>query len=1132
MAAEPATQGGEIVIVENQVDRSQPQASWTKAAVGDKIQWKEQVRTGELSRATIELSTGGVLRLSELTSLRLQPPQTGQANDRSKIDFGTGVAYFFSRSDEEADIKTPTASLNIRGTEFILEVGGDGNTTVTLLDGAVGLSNELGSVDLASGEQGIVERGRAPRKTAVLDASKRIQWFLYYPGIADPKRFLALAKGKFSKSLAAYQAGDSLAALEFLPAATTPQEYGFSAAVKLASGRIDEVRTDLARSEDPALTQSIQLLIDVVRLPETKGAIPQAPATPEGRMALSYALQADGDLEGALKAAREAADRSPEFGFAWARIAELEFSFGHNEQAIDAVKRALQFSPRNAQAQSLKGYLELSKNQIPNAQQDFSEAIAIDPALGNAWLGQGLAYFQAGNQSAGLKSMTIAAAVEPNRAFLRSYLGKALAENRRDARAANELEIARRLDPGDPTAPLYQALLAQRRYSYNRGIADLEQSIALNDNRALYRSTFLLDKDRAVRRSNLAAIYDNAGMTEVSLEEARRAVLDDYVNPSAHLFLSNSINAVRDPRRVALRNETPWFNELLIANLLSPAGTALLAQNISQQEYTDLFATDRFSFSSRTAYRGDGEFLATGTIQQNFERTSVALDYDIFTSDGQYPNQDIDRYTGYFQIKHALTPRDSVYLNLKFEEIDRGDTRTLYDPSTLDRDLRIHQEQAPVTIIGYQHEWSPASRTLMLGGLLTEKGEVNNPSASSILMSVDPSDPQVTTPIQFTSDLHQVRETEIYFGEIQQIWSDERQTLLVGTRFDTGSFPTTNTFTNQTTSSLLSGDPDPIHTDPDYNRWVAYAYYTRELVKGLHVAAGLAYDWQEYPTNTSSPPVGDELDEFSGLLPKAGLVWTPNDDLTIRLGYARSAGGPTFDESVRLEPTQVAGFIQSYRTLVDGSEVGALSSPEFDTVGAAIAYQFPSRTYIGAEGFFRTAKSEQNSGVLTIDPSFDYSGSLQLLERIDYQEWGGMVYVNQLIGEQWAAGASYTFTCAELDQSYPELTKAGFGGFSTSEKSNLHDIETYLIWNHESGWFSRLGLQLLSQDNNGYSLPRPGDTWMQMNLSAGKRFLENRGSIEIGILNLTDENYQHNPLITLPEMPRERTVFIEMRIDI
>jgi tetratricopeptide (TPR) repeat protein len=1126
-------QGGAIVLVENEVDRSPPKVAWTKAAPGDQVKWADQVRTGELSRAAIELSTGGVLRLSELTSLRLQAPPTGQAGGRAKIDFGKGVAYFFSRTEEEADIETPTASLNIRGTEFVLEVGGDGKTTVTLLDGAVGISNSLGAVDLTSGEQGIVEPGRAPRKTAVLDASERIQWFLYYPGIVDPSGFAGLANGRFAKSHAAYASGDLLGSLEVLPPAATPEEYRFSAAVKLASGRIDEVKADLTKSGKHPVTDSLRLLIEVVKKPSAEMADVEAPPTPEGRMALSYALQSQGNLEGALKAAREAIAASPEFGMAWARVAELEFSFGRNEKAIEAVERSLALSPRNAQAISLMGYLEISKNRIPEARKYFTKAIAIDPALGNAWLGQGLAYFQAGDRAAALRSMTIAAAVEPNRSFFRSYLGKALVENGRDAKAGNELQIARRLDPGDPTAPFYQALLDQRRYAYNRGIADLEESVALNDNRAIYRSTFLLDKDRSVRQANLASIYGNAGMTEASLEEARRSVVSDYVNPSAHLFLSNSINAVRDPRRVSLRNETPWFNELLIANLLSPAGSDLLAQNISQQEYTDLFSIARYGFSSRTNYRGDGEFLATGTALGRFDRTSVALDYDIFTADGYRPNQDVERYTGYFQLKHALTNSDSIYFNLKFQKSDNGDLRQLYDQSAFDPDYRVEQKQAPVAIAGFQHQWSAEHRTLALGGLLTDDLRITDPGSRSAAMAIDPANPGLTSPLGFPADLSQHRETEVYFGEIQHIWSNERQTLLAGARFDSGHFDTENTFTNPSVSGVLPSDPFTLNSDPDYNRQVAYIYYTRELWKGFHATAGLSYDHIDYPVNTALPPVSDVGEDKSEWLPKAGLMWSPDDDLTIRLGYARALGGVTFDESVRLEPTQIAGFTQSFRTLINESEAGGIPAPLFDTAGASAFYQFPTRTYVGCEAFLRKAVADRGLGVLAIDSTtLEFTDVLQLREDLDYKEWGALVYINQLIGEQWALGARYTYTRAKLDRSFPELTGAGVTGFSSNEDSSLHDAEAYLIWNHEDGWFSRLSARYLSQDNSGYTAPRPGDSWTQLNFSAGKRFLENRGSIEVGILNLTDEDYQHNPLITLPGFPRERTVFIELRLDI
>jgi tetratricopeptide (TPR) repeat protein len=1133
IAEAASSAGGEIVVVENEVDRSPARTAWTRAAPGDRVKWQEQVRTGELSRAAVELSTGGVLRMSEFTNLRLQPPPAGQPDGRGRIDFGKGVAYFLSRTEAEAGIDTPSASLNIRGTEFVIEVDENGKTTVTMVDGAVELKNEVGAIDLGSGEQGIAEPGKAPRKTAVLDASERIQWFLYYPGIVDPASFPNLKSGRFGKSLAAYSQGDLLQALDGLPAATTAEEYRFSAAVKLASGRIDQVEADLRKAGEHPVVDSLRLLIDVVRKPAADRGEIDAPPTAEGQIALSYALQSTGNLQGALDAARKAAETSPDFGLAWARIAELEFGFGRTEEAIRAVDRAVELSPRNAQAITLKGYLEMASNRIADAQAHFSRAIDIDPALGNAWLGRGLACFQARDRDQGLRAVTMAAAVEPNRAFLRSYLAKALAETRRNDKAANELEISRRLDPGDPTAPFYQSLLDQRQYAYNRGIANLEESIRLNDNRAIFRSGFLLDKDRSVRQANLAALYKNAGMTEASLEEARRAVISDYLNPSAHLFLSNSVNALRDARRVQLRYETPWFNELLLANLLSPAGTDLLPQNISQQEYTQLFPVNRLGYSSRTNVRSDGEIFATGTFVGRSNQTSVALDYDIFTTDGELPNQDLERFTAYLQLKHAITPRDSVYLNLKFEDLDRGDSRTLYDPSTLDPDLRVKQRQSPVTILGYQHEWSPGSRTLLLGGALTDRIEIDNPGANTIAMLVNPSSPAITDPLGFQADVLQVRETEVYFAEIQQIWSDEKQTFLAGTRIDSGSFPTTNTFNNQTIGGILPGDPFTLRADPDYHRWAAYAYYTREILHGLWATAGLTYDWQEFPLNSSIPPATNDLEKSSELLPKAGLVWAPNDEFTLRAAYARAIGGATFDESVRLEPTQVAGFIQSFRTLVDGSEVGGLPSPLFDTGGIGILYKLPTRTYLGAEGFARKATAERGVGVLSVDPdTLTANDPFVLNETVDYEEWGASFYINQLISDEWAVGARYTFTHAELDRSFPALSAADITGFSSSENSDLHQAETYLIWNHSEGWFSRLSARLFSQDNAGYRNARPDDTWTQLDVSVGKRFWDNRGAIEVGILNLTDDNYRHNPLITLPISPRERMGFLELRLDL
>src|SRR5207302_5105978 len=139
--------------------------------------------------------------------------------------------------------------------------------------------------------------------------------------------------------------------------------------------------------------------------------------------------------------------------------------------------------------------------------------------------------------------------LESNRSLLRSYLAKAFGNLYDERHAEKELALARRLDTNDPTPLLYSALLNQQENRINQGVENLEKSLELNDNRRVYRSRLLLDQDRAVRSASLATIYQKAGMPEVSFREATRALVSDYGNYSAHLFLANSLDALRDPTR-------------------------------------------------------------------------------------------------------------------------------------------------------------------------------------------------------------------------------------------------------------------------------------------------------------------------------------------------------------------------------------------------------------------------------------------------------------------------------------------------------------------------------------------------------------------------------------------------------
>jgi tetratricopeptide (TPR) repeat protein len=125
------------------------------------------------------------------------------------------------------------------------------------------------------------------------------------------------------------------------------------------------------------------------------------------------------------------------------------------------------------------------------------------------------------------RDIQVAAVLEPQRGLFRSYLGKAFSQAGADGLADKDFRFAKELDPADPTAWYYSALHHQQLNRNNSAIRDLEHSVVLNDNRAIFRSRWLLDQDLAMRNADLAVLYAVAGLDEVGERAAIRAVGDD-----------------------------------------------------------------------------------------------------------------------------------------------------------------------------------------------------------------------------------------------------------------------------------------------------------------------------------------------------------------------------------------------------------------------------------------------------------------------------------------------------------------------------------------------------------------------------------------------------------------------------
>ncbi|HMP84489.1 MAG TPA: TonB-dependent receptor, partial [Verrucomicrobiota bacterium] len=923
-------------------------------------------------------------------------------------------------------------------------------------------------------------QGKAPTKTAVIDATKIIQWSLYYPAVVDPAEinFSDAERAALSDSLEAYRSGDLLQALARYPENRSPgsdAERVYYSALLLSVGRVNEVEATLGKADANLPTARALREVIAVVLNEDPGPL-SPPTTASEFIARSYTLQSRSQLTEALAAARSAVNKSTQFGAAYVRVAELEFGFGRVSEAKAALDDGLKLSPRNAQGIALEGFLLSAKNKLTQASEAFERAIAADGNLGNAWLGRGLVKMRRGHTKDGLKDLEVAAAVEPQRAVLRSYLGKGFAEAHDTKRAMKELELAKKLDPNDPTSWLYSALLNQEENRINDAIGDLERSKELNDNRSIFRSRLLLDQDDAVRSANLASMYRDAGMFEVGVQEASRAVDLDYANASAHLFLASSYESLRDPKLRNLRYETPAFSEYLMANLLAPPGAGLLSQTISQQEYSRFFAEDGFGLSSSTTYGSGGDWAQAASQYGTFGNTSYSLDVNYLTENGQRPNNDLEYTSLAARFKQQITDSDSLMLEISTLDYDSGDVSQYYDQDQASTTLRVKETQEPNVLLGYNHRWSPGVHTLVLGTRLDDELKLrdSNPNNLWLRTFVNLFNPGVTNvSIQNPAgDLDYKRQLTFYSAEVQHIIQNSRNTIVFGGRYQTARADTDN---NLVMYDFLGNPMAPIPQqdfDSDIYRWSLYAYDYWQLLDTLQLVGGVSYDYMHYPRNIDTSPITDDETSKDQISPKVGLTWTPAERTAVRGIYTRSLGGTFFDSSVRLEPTQIAGFNQAFRSIAPESVIGLVPGSSFETFGLGLNQTFKTRTYVLVEGQLLTSDGSRTVGILTNSNVFAPipDGASGTRQSVDYNEWSLLVTVNQLLGRDFAVGARYRLTYADMDTDSTQIDSSVPGSDSLNQDvhATLSQLRLYGIFNHPCGFFFTAEGVWSWQDSGGY----------------------------------------------------------------
>jgi predicted Zn-dependent protease len=1112
-----------VVAVEGSAELGQKEPPvWTALKEGAILQPGDQVRTARKSRVTIRLSDASILRIGESTFFRLIP--VADPKQKRIVDIRQGSTYFFSRErPAEIHFTTPTVSGAIRGTEFVV-VADDQKSTVALLDGEISLQNEAGDLSLGKNELATIEKGKAPSKSPLINATAAIQWVLYYPAVLNPIE-LTLSEEeqrRLASSIANYMAGDIAAAREQMPEAANLSEMGllYRAALDLTLGQVDQVKGQISSlSQTNELARSLDVLIAAVTGTQTN--ILGNPSTASLALANSYYLQSRGEVKSALQAAEAAVRIAPHFGHAWIRLAELQLQLGRIGDAKKSIEKGLQIAPQHAYGYAIQGHILAAEFKSKSALASFQKAIDLDAELSYAWAGRALEKIRTGDLESGLKDLQTAASLEPQRSIFHSYLIKVYAAQHSFPLANKESARAKALDSGDPTSWLYSGLNNYLQNNLNTAIRDIEKSLSLNHNELLFKSPYQLDQDRAAKTANLAAVFRDVSMSDFALHEASKAVSVDYSSYASHLFLSQSYDVLRDPKKFNLRYETPRISELLLANLLSPPGGHNLSINQSQNDVPELFERNALGISSETQYTSNGDWVQYGSQFGTIKSFGYSVDAFYHDSNGQRVNEDFNQLTLSASAKEQISYQDSLFVQAISSRQKGGDLSQYYSPEEANPSIRIKDEIEPLMYMGYHREWQPGSHTLLLAGYFDSELTITNGNALPLFLRPAPNGQIVraeSLPL-FSSDYD--RQFEGFSLEGQQIWQNERFGVIAGTRFQAADLSV-----HSDLDRVLSGRLASDNVGPNFMRISPYLYGQWRPFERLQLTGGASYDYIEYPENIDIAPLSGEEKTRDAVLPKAGALFNTWEGGTLRGMYAHSLAGLSYDTSIRIEPTQLGGFTQAYRSLAPESVVGIQPGTLLKIAGAGFDQKLKTDTYFTIEvQNLRSDDSRSIGAFRTANPPPPVPNVPSITDqRISYEEDTLRVQFSQLLGKYWHIGTSYQVSSADLLTTLTEAPSAP--GAIHDEKSTFHQLDLFTGFNHTSGFFAQYDAIWYNQSVSSNVRLFPGEDFWHHNVSVGYRFPGRQAELRLSLLNLFNQDYKLYPLNLYNDPPRDRLLTV------
>jgi hypothetical protein len=138
---QPASASGIATVVDvvNEGYRTPPGADETAAKSADELVQNEALRTEEESAIQVQFVDGSQLSVEQSSEMVLSDYVYDGTAAAGLINLNDGLFHFTSngKPDQGVKLRTPVATIGVRGTEFLVHVDGNDATVIDILSGAV-----------------------------------------------------------------------------------------------------------------------------------------------------------------------------------------------------------------------------------------------------------------------------------------------------------------------------------------------------------------------------------------------------------------------------------------------------------------------------------------------------------------------------------------------------------------------------------------------------------------------------------------------------------------------------------------------------------------------------------------------------------------------------------------------------------------------------------------------------------------------------------------------------------------------------------------------------------------------------------------------------------------------------------